>query len=113
MPYSHAAEQFKEANRLLYTEHPQGHAYSMGAALKACSLGMAEVHRSGIDPDAQSSFRMIEFMIDSSGLAETDPLDVWVSKAGRFEADQAAKLSEHIIDVLSWFEGPDCSAGTP
>lgn len=105
MPYSYAAEQFKEADRLLHTSHPQGEAYSMGAALKACSLGVAEVHRSGIDPEAQSSFRMIEFMIDSSGLAEADPLEAWISKAGSFGPSQVAKLSEHISDVLSWFQG--------
>ena len=101
--YNFAAAQLEEASHLLHAVHPQGPAYATGSALRACAIGMSEVERAGLDPAVQSGLRMLDFMTESSGLGDADPLDAWVSNPSACEPDQVGKLSALINELSTWF----------
>lgn len=103
MPYSNAADNFQEARNFLDAADQSSYALTMGAALRACAAGMGKVFRIDLDPEAQGRFRMMDFMIESAGLTEADPLEAWSAKAGSFDPDQIEKLSVLIDDLLAWF----------
>ncbi|WP_296187827.1 hypothetical protein [Pseudomonas sp. UBA1879] len=104
MPFDSAIKHFIDASHMLHAKHPLGQAFAMGGALRACAMGIATVRRGELEADAQASFRMVEYMIESSGLSHADPLDIWISKAGAFEPDQMQKLSDLVNEVLAWFK---------
>lgn len=103
MPYSTAADDFQDARKFLDSADEGNSATAMGAALRACAAGMSKVYRINLDPEAQARFRMMDYMIESAGLDEADPLEAWIAKAGSFEPERIEKLSVLIDDLLAWF----------
>ena len=100
MKYGYQMEKFAAARSALMLPHHQPEGECIAAAFHACSLGMKDLDVMGLDDEGKRKIRILETLMDTTGIQDPSGRGTWAIKAEQLTSDQKEELS-HVIDDLA------------
>ncbi len=103
MKFGYQMQQFLAARSALMLPHPGGESESIAGAFHACSRGLHDLNKESLDDTTRERVKIVEQIIDTTGLSDPDGRGLSAVKADSLTEDQRFELSRVIDDLANYF----------
>jgi hypothetical protein len=83
--------------------HPRGEAASIASAFHECFLGLGDLIRDDLDPDARTWIATLEALMGTTGIQDPSGRGTWQIKAETLTEDERFTLSRTVDELAWWF----------